>query len=264
MPGDLSPPAGLAAHDARARGPGHLGGRARGEPQGQSLAFVHTLRAAYRTRTPRPLDQARVLDFGCGWGRLLRLLAHDVPVTQLTGVDPWPDALALCQAHGVRAEVAQSAEGPSRLPVEGLFDLIYAFSVFTHLAPPVALQAFQALHAVLAPTGLLVVTIRPREYWQIHDGGRAAAPMGAQHDTHGAAFLPAPWYPQGTPDVPYGDTSLSLAWLRQLPGWSLARLDLNTCDPYQLIVVLTPQLGSPRPPGPPGAPSASPPAASIP
>ena len=40
----------------------------------QSTAFVRTLTSAYREYVGRDLAASHVLDFGCGWGRLLRLM----------------------------------------------------------------------------------------------------------------------------------------------------------------------------------------------
>ena len=45
----------------------------------QSAAFYRRLRDRYGELGERPLADSRVLDFGCGWGRLTRFLARDVP-----------------------------------------------------------------------------------------------------------------------------------------------------------------------------------------
>ncbi len=47
------------------------------------------------------LADERVLDFGVGWGRLIRLFAHDVPANQLFGVDVDADILEVCAQTGV-------------------------------------------------------------------------------------------------------------------------------------------------------------------
>ena len=41
--------------------------------------------------------QSRVLDFGCGWGRLVRWFLRDVPAAQLCGVDCMPLAIEWCR-----------------------------------------------------------------------------------------------------------------------------------------------------------------------
>ena len=81
-----------------------------------------------------PLEAARVLDFGCGWGRLTRMLARDVTPGQLYGCDPAQGILDVCRADRVPAELARSDFLPQRVPFDGPFDLAFAFSVFTHLS----------------------------------------------------------------------------------------------------------------------------------
>src|SRR5919201_4532313 len=44
----------------------------------QSMAFCAKLKRRYAEHAQVPLERARVLDFGCGWGRLTRFLARDV------------------------------------------------------------------------------------------------------------------------------------------------------------------------------------------
>jgi hypothetical protein len=39
---------------------------------GQTIAFVESLVTEYRAITSRSFEKARVLDFGCGWGRIIR------------------------------------------------------------------------------------------------------------------------------------------------------------------------------------------------
>jgi hypothetical protein len=78
----------------------------------QSAAFYDRLRA----RFGRPLDGARVLDFGCGWGRVLRFLARDVAPGSLYGCDPVQGILDVCRDTRVPAVLARSEFVPDRLP----------------------------------------------------------------------------------------------------------------------------------------------------
>ena len=98
----------------------------------QSAAFYRRLRDRYAEVGERPLADSRVLDFGCGWGRLTRFLARDVPLSRLYGCDPVESILAVCRDSGVPATLARSELVPDRLPFDELFDLAFAFSVFTH------------------------------------------------------------------------------------------------------------------------------------
>src|SRR4029077_744564 len=58
-------------------------------------------------------------------------------------------------------------------------DLIYAFSVFTHLSERAAIMALTTLRRYVARGGLFVITIRPKEYWDQLD--RVARAGSQQH-----------------------------------------------------------------------------------
>jgi trans-aconitate methyltransferase len=103
-----------------------------------SAAFVRTLVSHYEAITGHALEDATVLDYGCGWGCLIRLLYNYVPHEQIYAVDPLDAAIELCRKHGVKAHLALSEYVPRSLPFACRFDLIYAFSVFTHLSEKTA------------------------------------------------------------------------------------------------------------------------------
>ncbi|MBT3367608.1 MAG: class I SAM-dependent methyltransferase [Nitrospina sp.] len=63
----------------------------------QSLAFLKTIISAYHAIACKPLGLGNVLDFGCGWGRLIRLLYKYVPADRIYGVDPWLKSIEICK-----------------------------------------------------------------------------------------------------------------------------------------------------------------------
>jgi SAM-dependent methyltransferase len=104
------------------------------------------------------LATARLLDFGVGWGRVIRLFAHDVPEPQLFGVDVDPDILQVCADTGVPGVMARVDPG-APLPFEdGTFDLAYAYSVFSHLSEDAARSAFGELARIVRSGGQLTFT----------------------------------------------------------------------------------------------------------
>src|SRR5262245_12488039 len=162
----------------------------------QSVAFVRTMAAHLPTRAHRASTDAAVLDFGCGWGRLLRLVCKLVRPSRLWGVDPWDRSIALCEQHRVLGQVRISNWIPRQLDVPDDLDLVYAFSVFTHLPQEVAIIALRTLHRHMATGARLVLTIRPVEYWAHHDftaskaRGYSREASEAEHARGGYAFVP--------------------------------------------------------------------------
>jgi SAM-dependent methyltransferase len=215
----------------------------------QSSAFYARLRARFAEHGAVALRDARVLDFGCGWGRLTRYIARDVAPGRLYGCDPVEGILAVCRDCRVPAELAVSDFLPERLPFDGRFDLVFAFSVFTHLSERAHHACLDALHGSLAPGGMLVVTIRPPEYARLcaalHPALRALGPdpfMRLAEPRHLFAPHPAdashPQYRAG--EMTYGEAVITLPYVRE--RWSdrfeLLAVDLLVGDLYQVMLTL--------------------------
>jgi trans-aconitate methyltransferase len=100
----------------------------------QSLAFIKAMTTGYTSITGAKISDAKVLDYGCGWGRLIRLLYKLTPIDNIYGVDPWDESINECHRNNVKGHLAISDWVPKALPFNVKFNLIYAFSVFTHLS----------------------------------------------------------------------------------------------------------------------------------
>jgi len=98
-----------------------------------SLIFIKTMIYGYSALTGKSIEHAMILDYGCGWGRHIRLLYKLVPINNIYGVDPWDESINICKQNGIKGNLARSEYVPLALPFQQQFDLIYAFSVFTHL-----------------------------------------------------------------------------------------------------------------------------------
>jgi SAM-dependent methyltransferase len=196
----------------------------------QGAAFYRKLCERFTLHGATPLGDARVLDFGCGWGRLTRMLARDVAPGRLFGCDPSEAILDVCRANRVPAQLARSDFLPEQVPFDGPFDLAFAFSVFTHLSERAHRRCLDALHGALAPGGVLVVTVRPPSYMDHHDEPYAFSPHAA-HPSH-------PQYGGG--EMTYGEAVVTLPYVRE--RWSdrfaLLGVDLLLDDLFQVVLTL--------------------------
>ena len=208
----------------------------------QSCDFVLSLDKACQTYQGHPL-QGRILDYGCGWGRIMRLLLRYVNPEQLYGVDPWDVSIDLCRQHKCMGQFAVCDYVPTSLPFNEKFDLIYAFSVFTHLSEKTADTVMKLLHRYTDSNGLLAITIRPPEYWDMHQGWReeySKELLQERHAKAGFAFMPHYRDPING-DITYGDTSMTLDYIsHKWPQWKIAGTDFNPSDPWQTVVFLQP------------------------
>jgi SAM-dependent methyltransferase len=206
----------------------------------QSLAFIKTMALGYTLITGNKIENASVLDYGCGWGRLIRLLYKYVSVKNIYGVDPWDESIKICNQNGVKGNLAISEYVPVSLPFERQFDLIFAFSVFTHLSEKTTYTVLNTLRNYISPEGLLVITIRPKEYWGVYQNGSLESGMMKMHEKNGFAFTPHS-RPPVDGDVTYGDTSMTLDYLaNKFPQWKVELVEWNEIDMYQVVLFLKP------------------------
>ncbi len=216
----------------------------------QTVAFYTKLRDAYVRHGSKPLADAAVLDFGCGWGRLTRCFARDVAPERLYGCDPVQSILDFCRASGMPGTFARSEFLPDSLPFDERFDMAFAFSVFTHLSEPAHQRCLNALHRGLRPGGLLVVTVRPPDFLDFSGWMRPLREdLGAAKEESlkqtAYLFAPHPVFPQhpqytAQEGLDYGETVVTMSYIRE--RWSalfdIVDVNLLLPDPYQVMLTL--------------------------
>lgn len=123
--------------------------------------IVRGMAKAYST--PLSADSL-VLDFGCGWGRIIRFFLKDVKHDNLFGTDCYEDALAVARAQNKWCNFDLNSTTPPLGYGAEKFDLIYLYSVFSHLSEEMHLKWIEEFYRVLKPGGLIVATTRSREF----------------------------------------------------------------------------------------------------
>jgi SAM-dependent methyltransferase len=144
----------------------------------------------------------RVLDFGCGSGRVIRRFAAEASEAEIWGCDlDQPSISWLAQNLSPPFQFFESAD-VSTLPQEdGYFDLIYAFSVYTHLTENWAGWMLEH-HRVLKDGGLLFVTFLGEgmtqhlidEEWDEDRIGMNTLMHGNPWDHGGPIAFNSPWW----------------------------------------------------------------------
>jgi len=100
----------------------------------------------------------RVLDFGCGCGRVIRQW-NEFRNTRFHGSDYNPDLIQWCQKNLTFARFQTNRLSPALKYEDGTFDFIYAISVFTHLTEDLQDSWMQELSRILKPRGFLLITV---------------------------------------------------------------------------------------------------------
>ena len=102
----------------------------------------------------------RILDWGCGCGRVGRYTAR-LPGVALTGCDIDVDNVAWCSAHLAGSYALTAVRPPLPFP-DASFDLVYGVSVFTHMRESLQDAWLAELERVAAPGAVLLMTVHGR------------------------------------------------------------------------------------------------------
>ena len=106
-------------------------------------------------------DVGRLLDFGCGCGRILRHWGA-YPGIEACGTDLNPDMVAWVEANLPFARARVNGLEPPLPHEDEAFDLVYSISVFTHLPETIGAAWMAELRRVLRPGGLALITVNGR------------------------------------------------------------------------------------------------------
>ncbi|MDI6896838.1 MAG: class I SAM-dependent methyltransferase [Methanocella conradii] len=110
----------------------------------------------------------KILDFGCGWGRVSRCFLREVSAGRLIGCDCIPDMVKLCNDTIKDYRFIRNDPLPPLQFDDNTFDLLYAFSVFSHLSEAAHKAWLREFYRVMKPGSILILTTRPRDfisYW---------------------------------------------------------------------------------------------------
>ena len=122
-------------------------------------AHVHTMMAVLESAGFELRVGQRLLELGCATGRMLRWFAPHAESSEVWGVDMNALSIAWCQQHLSPPFHFVTTTTAPHLPFEDRsFDLVYAGSVFTHIAE-LADAWLLEVRRVLKPGALAYVTI---------------------------------------------------------------------------------------------------------
>lgn len=125
-----------------------------------------------------PDASTKVLDFGCGWGRIGRFWLLDLEPHQIFSADCLSDAVQLFQSLNNPCSIEHCGTRPP-LRERGPFDAISAYSVFSHLNEEYFNIWLAEFFEILKPSGKLYITSRAEAFINVVDkwqkGGKAWA-----------------------------------------------------------------------------------------
>ena len=144
----------------------------------------------------------RVLDFGCGAGRVLRHFLGEAQTAEFHGCDIDAESIEWLTAHLCPPLLAfQNGEAPPLPRPDAYFDLIWAASVFTHVSDHWSAWLLE-LHRVLNDDGLLIASFLgpgmseslAQEEWEAGRVGMNVLRYGQSWDQGGPLVFLSPWW----------------------------------------------------------------------
>ena len=159
-------------------------GKAGDEALLEAHALARTFKDLYREYVGPFTQSTRVLDYGCGWGRITRFFLKDVAAGNLWGIDCNEEVIDFCrQSNPWSRFELNDPMPPTDLPSDQ-FDLVFSYSVFTHLREDVHFAWLAELGRLVKPGGLLIFSVRPRQF--ISYCATLTAVSGRSHKPHDA------------------------------------------------------------------------------
>ena len=140
-------------------------------------------------------DCRNVLDFGCGCGRVIRWMKQTG--SQLHGTDYNEELISWCKKNIKFASFGVNRLKPPLPYQDDQFDLIYSYSVFTHLSEELQFAWLDELNRILKPGGYLFVTVHGERFVdrlpederaRLQNGQTVVLQEGASGRNHCAAF----------------------------------------------------------------------------
>jgi ubiquinone/menaquinone biosynthesis C-methylase UbiE len=198
-----------------------------------------------------------VLDFGCGWGRIIRFFLKDLEGSRLWGVDCYAAVLEAARQTNRWCRFEQIDPMPPML-ADSKFDLIYCFSVFSHVSEGAHERWLVEFHRLLKPGGMFFATTRGRDfieycarlrdeqrsricshsYWVLPS--RSLTPRSAFRITTTGSFVIALWVAEASSTNHFSVKRLSLKHMSWIVGRSTSSLWITfLIEVYALRILLS-------------------------
>lgn len=120
---------------------------------------------SYCAYAGRPIAPHRtMLDFGCGWGRMLRLFMKDIEPANLFGADSTSRFLMEARRCNPSVNFLSCQLAPPLILASESLDYVVSWSVFSHLDEFLSLRWIEEFSRILKPGGLLLITTQSRRF----------------------------------------------------------------------------------------------------
>ena len=149
----------------------------------EALKYYREVMRYYRFGQGSFSESSTLLDFGCGWGRILRPFMRDFLPNNIFAMEPHPARVREARMHNPYVNIIQSPYLPPVSCRDESFDLIVSWSVFSHLDEFSTRKWFSEFWRILKPGGVIAVTTQGRSFIEQCDTARKRISAG-EKDLH--------------------------------------------------------------------------------
>ena len=222
----------------------------------ESFEF-HNLVTSFATKLQLPVGRnTKILDFGSGWGRIVRPFMAKTELRNIIGFEPNPMFVQVARELNPYVSFVTGDYDPPTVFKDKQFDMVVSWSVFTHLPVTLARQWLQEFARIVRPGGLIFITVRGERFidqlmaqenkmkrgaeihWyhkKVIETAGDLATLRARYDAGEVIFLPSEYN-----DL-YGDTFMSAKASKAIvsPKLSLVGQDSQTIGQDLLVYCRT-------------------------
>lgn len=221
---------------------------------GEAFQF-HQLVKGYAAALGRPLTRkTKFLDFGCGWGRYMRMFWKDFSEENMFGCDVNDRLMFMNRWSGLPGQYNGIKNGKPLPYADATFDSMIAYSVFTHLPDALNRAWIAELGRVAKPGCVAAFTFWPERFLDYIEteapkgysdwlkmlyGHRDSFPaMRKAVKEGGLAFLDNGGFELAKAE--YGDTILSTAYIQKVWGehWEVREIIDDPSRFVQAVAIL--------------------------
>ena len=155
---------------------------------GEGYGFFRVIRDFCKRQGRHEGKETVVLDYGCGWGRIIRFFLTVYDNRRVFGLDVDGSMVGYCQTLiGAGQYFTISGRPPLAFPAASI-DLLYAYSVFSHLSSGLQNALVDEFSRIIRPGGFLFLTTRLRSFIDECAALRSLSGLDAYGSALAAAF----------------------------------------------------------------------------
>jgi len=142
----------------------------------QAHAFYENVSDAARLAGLALDSSTKALDFGFGWGRISRVFMEKLSLDNIHGLDVDPSFVDLTRELTGSDKFELCAPFPPTPYAPASFDIVYLYSVFSHLSEAACQAWMQEFARILRPGGMVVFTTRHDSFFAFCEWAKTQDP----------------------------------------------------------------------------------------